>query len=179
MSLFHHDHHKSKTDGWATPQAFVEPLSDAVGGFDLDPASGAEAEPHAEETYTAAENGLASEWFGTVWLNPPFSEKTDWLEKAYREYHDGNVELALILLPVDTSTQWFHDYVTEADLLWFKEGRLKFRGGGGRNRNPNFGVMIAVYGDAPDDLRDTLAHRGVVVESRGIHTLTEQTELPS
>jgi DNA N-6-adenine-methyltransferase (Dam). len=54
----------SETDEWATPPAFVRPLADAVGGFDLDPAAGAENSPIAEHAFTEADDGLAKPWFG-------------------------------------------------------------------------------------------------------------------
>lgn len=57
---------------WGTPEYVVSPLSDALDGFDLDPASGAEPVPYADERYTVEDDGLAQDWFGDVWLNPPY-----------------------------------------------------------------------------------------------------------
>lgn len=177
MSLFHHEYHKDKSDEYATPRHFVDPIADAVGGFDLDPASGAEHTPIAPRRYTADDDGLSHEWFGTVWLNPPFSGKEEWLRKAYSEFLDGNVDLAVVLLPVDTSTGWFHEYVTEANVVWFKNGRLNFDGGGNRNRNPSFGVMLAVYGEPPEDLLKLLESWGEVYHNGERFRSTAQTRI--
>ena len=157
---------------YGTPGWFIDPIKKAVGGFDLDPASGAEAVDHADVQYTEEEDGLVQDWFGTVWCNPPFSDKADWIEKAYEEYNRGNAELILLLLPVDTSAGWFHEYVVRADAIWFKKGRLSFDGSD--NWSPNFGVMLAIFGDYSEDLSQILSHRGILIEEGTWHGATEK-----
>lgn len=174
MSLFSHEFHEDSSDEFGTPGEFHRPIADAVGGFDLDPASGAEDQPLASTRYTKEDDGIRREWFGKVWLNPPFSAKEEWARKALNEVNAGHVELAVVLLPVDTSTQWFHDYVVEADALCFVEGRLSFVGG---NRNPNFGVMLAAFGEVPDDLLDVFDRKGTVFEQDERHERARQTSL--
>jgi phage N-6-adenine-methyltransferase len=178
VTIFKHEFHEDKSDEYATPGDLWRPIADAVDGFDLDPASGAEDTPIASTRFTAEDDGLTERWFGTVWLNPPFSLKEDFLEKCITEWRDGRIDLGVVLLPVDTSTGWFHEHVAStASLIWFKQGRVSFDGAGGRNRNPNFGVMVAVYGDAPDELLDYFDRHGVVFEQRDRHTRTHQTTL--
>jgi len=174
MSLFSHEFHEDSSDEFGTPGEFHRPIAAAVGGFDLDPASGAEDQPLASTRYTKDDDGLSQEWFGKVWLNPPFSAKEEWVRKALNEMNAGHVELAVVLLPVDTSTQWFHDYIVEADALCFVEGRLSFVGG---DRNPNFGVMLAAFGEVPSDLLDVFDRKGTVFESSDRHQRTRQTDL--
>ncbi|EMA71968.1 DNA N-6-adenine-methyltransferase [Halorubrum distributum] len=174
MSLFSHEFHEDSSDEFGTPAEFHRPLADAVGGFDLDPASGAESQPLASTRFTKEDDGLSKEWFGTVWLNPPFSEKTRWVRKARAEVAEGNVETAVVLLPVDTSTKLFHDHVTDATAICFVEGRLSFDGG---DRNPNFGTLLAVFGEASDDLLDALDRKGSVFRVDAKHERAEQQEL--
>lgn len=174
MTQFKHKIHKDSSDEYGTPPSFVRPIAEALGGFDLDPASGAETAPHASTRYTEEDDGLTSEWFGTVWLNPPFSEKERWLRRARAEVADGNVETAVVLLPVDTSTSLFHDLVVDADLIWFKNGRLVFDGG---DRNPSFGILLAVYGHVPDELCETLDRKGTVFRPGERFQRTEQATL--
>ena len=68
---------------WGTPPYIVEPLSEAINGFDLDPASGAESVSFADTRYTKEENGLIQDWFGDVWLNPPYGRghNEQWAKK--------------------------------------------------------------------------------------------------
>ncbi|MBP1921825.1 phage N-6-adenine-methyltransferase [Halorubrum alkaliphilum] len=159
MSLFSHEFHENSSDEFGTPAEFVRPIAEAVGDFDLDPASGAEATPHASTRFTKEDDGLSRERFGTVWLNPPFSEKERWVRRARSEVAAGHVETAVVLLPVDTSTQLFHEHVAPAPVVCFVEGRLSFIGG---DRNPNFGILLAVFGEVPDGLLDVLDRRGTV-----------------
>lgn len=178
MSLFKDEFHdEDSSDEFATPSWFVQPIADAIGGFDLDPAAGAEDHALASTRYTKDDDGLSEEWFGNVWCNPPFSNKDEWLAKAHAEVLDGNADLAVVLLPVDTSTGWFHEHVAEADVIFFQQGRLRFRGGGGSNRNPNFGIMLAIFGDYPDELLDVLASNGLVVEQGNRYQRTVQQPL--
>jgi DNA N-6-adenine-methyltransferase (Dam). len=58
---------------YATPPEIWRPLSRAVGGFDLDAASGAESTPIAPDRLTKDDDGLTQPWHGNVWLNPPWS----------------------------------------------------------------------------------------------------------
>ena len=174
MSLFSHEFHEDSSDEFGTPAEFHRPIADAVGGFDLDPASGAESQPLASTRYTEEDDGLSQEWFGTVWLNPPFSEKTRWVRKVRAEVADGNVETVVVLLPVDTSTQLFHTHVTAAKAICFVEGRLSFDGG---DRNPNFGTLLAVFGETNDDLLDAFDRKGTVYRLDEKHERAEQTQL--
>jgi len=174
MSLFAHKIHEDSSDEFGTPPEFVRPISEAVGGFDLDPAAGAERKPLASTRFTQEDDGLTQEWFGTVWLNPPFSEKTRWVRKARAEVADGNVGTAVVLLPVDTSTQLFHTHVTDAAAVCFVEGRLSFDGG---DDNPNFGVLLAVFGETSDELLDALDRKGSVFQIDEKHERAEQQEL--
>lgn len=79
-----------------------------------------------------------------------------------------------MLLPVDTSTSLFHDLVVDADLICFKNGRLVFDGG---DRNPSFGILLAVYGDVPGELCETLGRKGTVFRPDERFQRTEQATL--
>jgi len=174
MAVFTDDKYQDKTDEWATPKDVVRPLSEAVDGFDLDPCSGAEQTPHAEVTYTENDDGLRQEWFGQVWCNPPFSDKGDWLKKAIDER--DNYERCIMLIPVDTSTEWFHRYVTAADYVCFDGSRISFvKPDGTQGNSPNFGTMFVVFGELNDDLQEALEKRGSIFV--GPLERTEQTTL--
>ena len=42
----------------------------------------------AKRHYSLQDDGLAQSWRGTVWMNPPFSNPTPWVEK-FRQHNDG------------------------------------------------------------------------------------------
>lgn len=150
----------SETDEWSTPLSFVRPLARALGGFDLDPASGAETSPIAQTTYTEDEDGLSKPWFGRVWLNPPYSEMAAWMEKCMAESKQDNTDVILALVKGDTSTDWWHRYAPEADAVAFLDHRLKFGEDAGSAPFPNH---VFVFGDAPSGVYDVLEKNGLVV----------------
>lgn len=69
--------------------------------FDLDVAS----PPHAtnvpcDRYYTQADDGLAQNWQGRVFMNPPFSESEKWVHR-WIEHANG-----IALLPLVKNTRW-------------------------------------------------------------------------
>lgn len=100
-----HKHYSSHDAGpeWATPEYIWRPLAEALGTakmstgvlgigsypvFDLDPASGCEEKPIATTCYQLPEtDGLTEDWFGHVWVNPPYGREFNdpWAEKIERE----------------------------------------------------------------------------------------------
>jgi len=180
-----YEHHPVPSDAesneYATPRwitsRLAEPLPTDGDKFDLDPASGAEDEPHAYCRYTKADDGLSSEWFGWVFCNPPWSSpandgrmKTAWLRRAVAHYETGNVDGIVMLLPDDVSTSWFQEYGSQADYITFG-GRIRFGGG----RNPSFGVMLLTWGDPPEAFVDELCKIGPTYDGPALQG--EQTEL--
>ena len=98
------------TDERFTPQWVFDRLGLT---FDLDPASpveGGDAVP-ARRKLTRLDDGLAHEWAGLVWLNPPFSAATPW---AVRFMEHGN---GVFLGPIANS-RWWTDLANVADRLW-------------------------------------------------------------
>ena len=65
-----------------TPEYIIAPGREVLGGFDLDPAScdTANSIVKAASYLTARDNGLAHEWDGRLFLNPPGTCKEQWIE---------------------------------------------------------------------------------------------------
>jgi hypothetical protein len=65
--------HSSASNEHYTPGHVVESARLVLGGFDLDPASCSVANQvvRAEKYYTIEDDGLAIQWHGRVFLNPP------------------------------------------------------------------------------------------------------------
>lgn len=166
---------------FATPPKFWRRLAKPVGGFDLDPCSGAETTPIAPERFDADDNGLQQPWHGDVFVNPPWSTngsgdaKHQWLEKVRSEASREKVSSVVVLMPSDTSTQWFHEHILAAPLVCFYgPGRLSFQGQSG---SPPFGLLVAVYGDSYKAYRNALESIGSVVEGQAIYEPTHQATL--
>jgi hypothetical protein len=167
-------------NSYATPPELWRPLADCVDGFDVDPCSGAENTPIADKRYTKEDGGLRQPWHGDVFVNPPWSTngtgnaKDAWLSKCRREARRDRVDSVVALIPSDTSAGWFHEHVLSAELLCFYgPGRLSFVG---EDRNPSFGLLIPVYGDA-EPYQEVLERFGTVINGRGVQETYTQTEV--
>ncbi len=116
---------------WYTPDWLFRELSDLYGPFTLD-AAALPSNAKCVEYFTPEQDGKRQPWRGVVWCNPPYSNLIEWIRKAHEEVEVGRAERVLLLLPAQTSTDWFHDYALPfAHLHWI---RRKVRFGGRRDR---------------------------------------------
>lgn len=113
----------SATDDWPTPQAFFDHLNREF-RFELDPCASAD-NAKCYIFFTKEQNGLERDWFGTVFMNPPYGETIgQWVRKAKIEAAKGCTVVCLV--PARTDTAWWHENVMCADEVRFVRGRLKF-----------------------------------------------------
>ena len=150
---------------WHTPQWITEPLSEAVDGFDLDPASGCEPEPIADARYTKEDDGLSLPWFGNVFVNPPYSRKDNprWAEKIHAEAQEDRTDIIIALVPANTSTNWWHDHYAHADKICLVDERIKF---GGADNTGKFANAFCVWGDEiPEGVVEFLEAQGSLYET--------------
>jgi hypothetical protein len=146
IAMFERAGISNENDEWYSPSWFWPALGFV---FDLDPCSPG-APPStvpAKRHLTKEDNGLAAEWAGSVWLNPPFSSKRPWYERLV-EHGNG-----IALMPNRTETHDLQTYMQAADALLFLRGRIYFerghRPGGnghGSTTTPPFGIVLCAYG---------------------------------
>ena len=129
----------SKTDLWATPQAFFDRLH-RVFRFERDVCALPE-NAKCSNYYSPDDNGLAQDWHGVCWMNPPYGrEISAWVEKAYTSAKENGATV-VCLLPARVDTRWWHDYCVKGE-VFFVRGRLKF--GGSENSAP-FPSAVVVF----------------------------------
>ena len=132
--------YSNNSDEWSTPQHIFDALN-AEFGFDLDPCA-TDKNHKCAEYYTIEQDGLQKMWGGRrVFCNPPYSNISDWVEKAFRETRNDNT-LVVLLIPARTDTRYFHDYINNRAEIRFIKGRLKF--GDSKNSAP-FPSMIVIF----------------------------------
>ncbi len=131
-------HFSSKTDDWATPQAFFDELNKEF-NFMIDVC--ATDENNKCSIYFTKENdGLSKSWdYSVNWMNPPYGREIGkWVKKA----SEAKNATTVCLLPARTDTRWFHDYIYNKAEVRFIKGRLKF--GDSVNSAP-FPSMVAIF----------------------------------
>ncbi|MDF9748654.1 DNA N-6-adenine-methyltransferase [Arthrobacter sp. ES3-54] len=113
----------STTDDWPTPLDLFDTLDEEF-NFTLDPCASA-ANAKCPNFYTQDDDGLAQEWVGSVFMNPPYGREIGkWVAKAYEAAESGATVVCLI--PSRTDTKYWHDYVMKASEVRFIRSRLHF-----------------------------------------------------
>ena len=117
-------------------------LFDALGEtFDLDPASpiGLDTFVPAIARFTREDDGLAQDWNGFVWLNPPFSNSTVWADKFIA--HGCGIFLGPI-----ANGGWWQRLARSADILWLMRD-FPFVHPTHAGKRSSMPLAIAGYGD--------------------------------
>jgi|15BtaG_2_1085339.scaffolds.fasta_scaffold00008_86 site-specific DNA-methyltransferase (adenine-specific) len=127
-------HYTSNSDEWGTPDAFMEVLNQRFGDFTLDPCCTINS-AKAPNFITSNENGLTKDWSGNVYMNPPYSSVSKWIDKAIFETASGNTDRVVCLVPARTATKWFYRAAIEASEVLFVHGRLSFENPVNKNKN--------------------------------------------
>lgn len=106
---------------WLTPRHII----DALGPFDVDPCCPDGGMPWrtAARMITKTENGLAHEWQGHVWLNPPYGREAEPFFRRMAVHPGGGI--ALVFVRPDTAL-WQRDIFPCASSILFLRGRLRF-----------------------------------------------------
>lgn len=143
-------------DDYYTNPLIIEAARKVLGKIDLDPASHAIANRvvRASEFFSQAENGLTREWFGRVWLNPPFSKWKEFLPKLLDEWKSGRIKSMCVLSAMRTVTaQYFSELQEAAVAMCITRGRYRFWGERAGD-SPDDGHAIFYFGkDVPSFIR--------------------------
>jgi hypothetical protein len=148
--------HQSARDGsnvWLTPRGII----DTLGPFDLDPCAAPQPRPWptAADHITPPADGLSAEWYGRVWLNPPYRDIGRWLGKLA----DHGRGIALVF--ARTETTWFTEHIWDrADAVLFLHGRLHFCLPDGTPASGNAGAPSALVAYGRTEARTLLAKGG-------------------
>lgn len=136
----------SGNNEWYTPKEIIDAAREVMGCIDLDPASSelANETVRAEKFYTIDSDGLTKDWYGHIWLNPPYSRGL--LEKFIDKLVDSEFEQAIVLVNNATETKWFSRLVEVSSVIVFTKGRLRFNKPDGSKGLPLQGQAMAYIG---------------------------------
>ena len=140
---------KNGTVEYFTPREFVDAARRVFGGtIDLDPASSAFANEtvKAEKFFSKDNDGLAQEWQGNIWLNPPYTNGV--IQKFVSKLLASNFTSAIVLVDAATDTKWFGHLADACAGIVFTSGRVNCLPHGKKNSsNPTRGSAIFYIGD--------------------------------
>lgn len=161
-----------RSDEWYTPKY----IFDAMGAtFDLDVAS-PPGDPRIStavpaKSYLYAESLLVN-WFGFVWMNPPFGGRNGlvpWLDKFFAH---GN---GVALTPDRTSAPWWQSAAQRADAVLFINGKVRFiRPDGTEGKSPGDGTTLFAAGERGVDALENAAIAGLGMLMRPVKVVHEK-----
>jgi site-specific DNA-methyltransferase (adenine-specific) len=131
-------------DNWFTPADLFNEIEEKYGPFDMDVAASS-MNTKCAVYITEQQNALECDWRGSVWCNPPYVKLIEWVRKAYLEVKSGRCSRVTMLLPAQTSTNWFHDYALKYGELYWIRGKRKF---GGRSDQSIMPSVVVVFDGA-------------------------------
>ena len=152
---------------WFTPLEYIHLARQVMDGIDLDPATCefAQARIQAHRYFTLEDDGLAKEWAGRLWLNPPYSqpEIVHFVEKLVASVQSGAVTQAILLTSNYTDTAWFHHAESACAAICFTRGRIRFEDETSAVPAPVNGHAFFYYGPELQRFRQAFAAHGLIM----------------
>lgn len=181
---------KEKKNENYTPNLFIEPIREFLGGIDLDAFSNAIAQQTVQALtfWTKADNALTKDWtkFHKKFCNPPFGGEDSKIaakcvDKILEYIHIGET---VLVMNSSTSTKWFHKCLNTCAIYVHPTKRISFYNpyreieyAAGKKRTGNdYDQTIFYWGDRPLEFAKALAHLGNAVQpiknQSCLHSLT-------
>jgi ParB family chromosome partitioning protein len=156
---------------WYTPPRYLEAAREVLGEIDLDPASSAQANVvvRATQFFSMEDDGLAQDWFGRVFMNPPYGKTADggslagaFCNKAIEQYQAGSIEAGIILVNLLPSQAWqasLYDYP-----VCLVDHRIQFVSADGEeNKSPTFQNVFTYLGSDEQRFAEVFSKIGYVM----------------
>lgn len=144
---------RNRTDEWYTPKEIIQKL----GEFDLDPCAPCHGFYTAKTCFDRFDDGLRQEWFGRVWLNPPYNRRD--IEPFLLKMASHGNGIALLFNRMDIAL--WHDVIfPTADAMLVMRGRIGFmRPDGTQAPKGGCGSVFVAWGHSN---AVSIAHSGIL-----------------
>lgn len=159
-----HVSNNSGENEWYTPKCYIQSARLVMGSIDLDPASSeiANQTVNANLFYSQEEDGLSKEWFGNVWMNPPYSQPLIF-EFISKLVESNKVNQAIVLVNNGTETQWGQLLLNNSSAVCFHQSRIRFIDKyGNLGQAPLQGQMICYIGSEVNNFINEFNQYGTI-----------------
>ena len=143
-------HPQSSSTEWSTPYKLFDQIDEEF-CFELDAAATALNTLCLDFLELLDEDSMETEWLRsemdrkTVWLNPPWGRGIGkWVERAFTQSQKHGLT-TVCLLPANTDTKWWRDWVWKASEVRFVTSRLHFVCEDGRTGPCPTGACVVVF----------------------------------
>lgn len=127
---------ESKTDNsirdlWNTAPLAIGDARHLIGQeFTLDACAIDAAAAKADQFITPEIDALKVDWLpekrGAVWCNPPFSQKLEFLDRAYEQAKKHNLTIC-VMIPYERISGWWRNHVHDrASIVYVPDGRYNY-----------------------------------------------------
>jgi len=152
---------------WYTPAKYIEAARAVMGSIDLDPATSSFAQETvaAKTFYTVHDDGLAHDWAGTVWMNPPFKmpEVAQFIGKLCDSIKSKSVPQAVVVTNNNTDTKWWHQAAESSSAICFTRGRINWYNAAQPDCSPTNGQTFFYFGSRVKAFQKQFLQFGLVV----------------
>jgi hypothetical protein len=159
-----HVSNNSGENEWYTPECYIESAKKVMGNIDLDPASSeiANQTVKANLFYSQEEDGLSKEWFGNVWMNPPYSQPLIF-QFITKLVESNKINQAIVLVNNGTETQWGQLLLSNSNAVCFHQSRIRFIDKyGNLGQAPLQGQMICYIGSEVNNFINEFNQYGTI-----------------
>lgn len=150
-----------------TPALYIEAARRTMGSIDVDPASHERAQVAIQATtyYTAKTDGLAQEWRGNVFLNPPYNSGLieKFIGKLFDELAEARTTAAILLTNNNTDTRWFHESANMATAICLTKGRIAFYKPDSSTVAPTNGQAFFYFGPKLQRFKEMFSPIGLIL----------------
>lgn len=147
-----------------TPSDLIAAAREAMGDIDLDAASHplANREHRIRDYFHRNRSAFDNDWYGRVWLNPPYGNNPPWFECVHRYLDIGTVTQLCLLSPVWAfNTEIAKPLMARSSAMLLLSPTPKFWGNADNRTGTNQPHAIVYFGDRVDEFHRAFAPHGI------------------
>lgn len=147
-----------------TPPELIAAAREAMGDIDLDAASHplANREHKIRDYFHRNRSAFDNDWYGRVWLNPPYGNNQPWFECVHRYLDIGTVTQLCLLSPVWAfNTEMAKPLMARISAMILLSPTPKFWGNADNRTGTNQPHAIVYFGDRVDEFHSAFRSFGI------------------
>ncbi len=156
---------QSISNEWHTPPQYIKAVEEVLGVIELDPASShiANNTVKAQVYFTEDDDGLSRDWYGKVFLNPPYGKYTShFAEKLYDSYGSTVQEAIMLVNSRATDADWFQPCFE--GIICFTDHRIDFDSPHEKLTASTHGSCFVYFGDNEREFASVFSKFGSIVK---------------